>query len=189
MLIQEAIVIHKKKVIEFEEILESPQAKILILTGPPGSAKNTLIDVYCKKMENSVELTRFVDTKGQAMPDVYGEQSTFKNSSDPYPDDLENLLYFIRTKYAQAETTRPKAVMTSSFCKSKVAPTKPHTNPKPTITTDISNGQQSATKKKRILVINGLPECLKLFSSKKLELLRDFNSVLENVVLCKNNQP
>jgi hypothetical protein len=32
-------------------------------------------------------------------------------------------------------------------------------------------------------VLNGLPECLKIFTSKKMELLKDFNSVLENVVL------
>jgi hypothetical protein len=34
------------------------------------------------------------------MPDLYGETNTFRGSSDPYPDDLENLLYFIRSKYA-----------------------------------------------------------------------------------------
>ena len=35
---------------------------------------------------------------------------------------------------------------------------------------------------RKMLIINGIPECLKVFSKQKLILLKDFNSVLERVV-------
>lgn len=40
-----------------------------------------------------------------------------------------------------------------------------------------------------MIVINGLPECLKLYSDNKYKLLRDFNSVLETVVADQNRTP
>ena len=95
------MVVQKKKVSEFEAIVDNPHTKILILTGPPGCAKNTMLDVYgLHYRSKNIDLQRFVDTKGISMPDIYGETNTFRGSSDPYPDDLENLLYFIRSKYA-----------------------------------------------------------------------------------------
>jgi hypothetical protein len=92
-------VVQKKKLSEFEATVNNPLAKILILTGPPGCAKNTMLDVYSMK-HSEVQLVRFVDTKGLNIPDIYAENGTFSGTTDPYPDDLENLLYFIRSKYA-----------------------------------------------------------------------------------------
>ncbi len=58
----EELVINKKKVQEFIDIVEeNGGGGILVLHGPPGSCKNALINAFCS--QKSVKLVRFTDTK------------------------------------------------------------------------------------------------------------------------------
>ena len=66
----------------------------MIITGPSGCGKNTLLDLYCK--ENQLWAERFTDQKENHIYDVFGERTTFGRGEELYPDDLENLLYFLR---------------------------------------------------------------------------------------------
>lgn len=67
---------------------------MLILTGPSGSGKNTLIDLYSKKYE--IPVLKFIDQKQNHLSDIFGEKTSFKEGAEYYPEDLENLLYFLR---------------------------------------------------------------------------------------------
>ena len=41
--------------------MNNDKIRLLLFTGPTGSGKNSLIDVYCK--ENNIEVSRFRDEK------------------------------------------------------------------------------------------------------------------------------
>lgn len=43
------MIIQEKKIQEFSSILNNEKVKLLLVTGPPGCGKNSLIDLYCKK--------------------------------------------------------------------------------------------------------------------------------------------
>lgn len=91
----EELVMNKKKVQEFAEIVTDSKTKILILSGPPGSAKNTLVETFCT--QNEKELVKFSDHKNEYLPDVFGyDKNKQTNDGAFYPEDLENLLDFIR---------------------------------------------------------------------------------------------
>jgi ATP-dependent Lon protease len=42
------MIIQDKKIKEFSEIMQNPKAKLLLITGPPGCGKNSLVNLYCK---------------------------------------------------------------------------------------------------------------------------------------------
>lgn len=44
----EEMIIQDKKIKEFSEIMQNPKAKLLLITGPPGCGKNSLVNLYCK---------------------------------------------------------------------------------------------------------------------------------------------
>lgn len=101
-------------------IVQNPDVKILILTGQPGCCKNTLLDVYCK--ENRIKLIRFIDQKEEHITDVF-ERKTFAGTKESYPDDLENLLAFIKLNIiASTQGTKVSTTKTSRFCKTPIKP-------------------------------------------------------------------
>jgi hypothetical protein len=95
-------VIAKKKKEEFVQICKDDnRVKILMLQGPSGCGKNSLIN--CFGEQYNFEIVRYKDHKTKNVLDVYGTSATFGGSDDEmeqenqfYPDDLENLIYFIR---------------------------------------------------------------------------------------------
>jgi hypothetical protein len=67
---------------------------VLILTGPSGSGKNALIKSYCKKQGQKAifhkdELLSYVE-------DLYTVRKYVGTSNQLYPEDLDNLVSFIR---------------------------------------------------------------------------------------------
>lgn len=92
-MLQDELIIQKPKIQEFEQIMSNPQAKLLLFTGPAGSGKNSLIDVYCKS--HSIEVLRYKDEHESKFYDIEFDNGFMKDYS--YPEDLENLIYFIKT--------------------------------------------------------------------------------------------
>lgn len=43
------VIIQEKKVQEFSQIMQNDKVKILLMTGPPGCGKNSLINLYCQR--------------------------------------------------------------------------------------------------------------------------------------------
>ena len=86
------LVVAKKKVGEFVEAASN--AQILILTGPTGCCKNTLLKTYCR--QKGCQLLYFKDERTEHLDDLYGKHEFIPGTSKPYPDDLENLLFFIK---------------------------------------------------------------------------------------------
>ena len=91
----EELVVNKKKKDEFVEIANG--GGFLVLHGAPGSCKNALINAYCQ--QNGIKLVRHSDIKTQHLEELYGQKRAIAGygRSAQYPDDLENLIAFIRT--------------------------------------------------------------------------------------------
>jgi MoxR-like ATPase len=51
------MILQEKKVQEFLQILASEKVRILLMSGPPGSGKNSLIDLACKR--EGLEVLRY----------------------------------------------------------------------------------------------------------------------------------
>lgn len=93
----EELVINKKKVREFIDIIEEGAGGgFLVLHGAPGSCKNTLIRTYCQQY--GARLVEHRDTKTQHVEHVFGQKETVQGYQRlaQYPDDLESLMSFIR---------------------------------------------------------------------------------------------
>ena len=75
--------------------MESPQTKILVLTGTPGSGKNAMINAYGKT--RNVKVVRFHDVKGSSVKEVSEVKRFHDKEEEPYPEDLENLIFFLRS--------------------------------------------------------------------------------------------
>lgn len=93
------------------------------MQGPSGCGKNSLID--CIGEQNNFEIVRFKDEKTKLVSDVYGDPNAINSQEEDegapkwqYPDDLEQLLYFIRQnfKFSNQRTDQPTN-KTSAFSK------------------------------------------------------------------------
>ena len=77
----DAHVIAKKKKEEFVQICkEDKRAKILIIQGPSGCGKNSMIN--CFGEQYNYEVIRYKDHKTKNVMDVYGAADTFGGSED-----------------------------------------------------------------------------------------------------------
>ena len=79
--------------------MQSKQLKILIFTGASGSGKTTLIEVYCK--QNNLPLSTFKTSSLSRLisfEDALGLKHKFYDGDLSYPDDLDELIYFLSVK-------------------------------------------------------------------------------------------
>ena len=108
------LAINKQKVREFTKLVENPG--IMILTGPPGSCKNALINAYVSQFGH--KLSSYVDTNTLHVEDLYGAKEMVLGGRTYYPKDLENLIGFIR-KHSFSSTggtaTHRRPLMMSGF--------------------------------------------------------------------------
>ena len=96
--------INKKKKEEFVNICTNEaRVKILFLQGPSGSGKNSMID--CFGEQYNYEIVRYRDDKSKMVYDLYDDGGVEDPEDRFYPDDLENLIYYIRSN-AKASMTR-----------------------------------------------------------------------------------
>jgi len=51
------MILQEKKIQEFSSIMGNSKVKLLMMAGPPGCGKNSLIDLYCKK--NNFQVVRY----------------------------------------------------------------------------------------------------------------------------------
>ena len=76
------------------------------MQGPSGSGKNSMID--CFGEQYNYEIIRYKDEKSSVVEDVYGGNENLNDDDEDfkryYPDDLEKMLYFIRSIYKSSMT-------------------------------------------------------------------------------------
>ena len=112
--------INKKKKEEFvKTCLEDPTAKILVIQGPSGCGKNSLID--CFGDQYKYEVVRYKDTN-KTRYDAMDDRDTFGDGEKLdeftyYPDDLNSLIGYISglSKMANSKTS---ATTSFGFAKS-----------------------------------------------------------------------
>lgn len=94
--------------------MANDKAKFLLITGPPGCGKNTLLRLYCKKHNLSIvhykeeQDSRFMSESLDLVRDP---------SSASYPNDLENLNHFLRVSAKTQGSTQAGGIKVSSFNK------------------------------------------------------------------------
>ena len=105
------MVVQDKKVQEFSALMASDKVKLLLLQGPPGCGKNSLIDLYCKK--NNIQIIRYKEEQDSR----YLHDSLDMNKDNQnYPTDLENIIHYLRVNAKGSGTGVAKA---SSFSTAK----------------------------------------------------------------------
>ena len=71
------------------------RVKVLIIQGPAGCGKNSLIDCFGK--DRNFEIIRYQEQKSSNVIDVFGEGETCELDENRwYPDDLSALIGYIR---------------------------------------------------------------------------------------------
>jgi len=142
----EDLCIKQDKIDAFSDLVKT--SRILVLTGPSGCGKNSLIRTFSK--EENLVLKYHFDIKASWVDDLglnYDHDSIM-------PDDLQGLIGFIKEIKNGAKSTAQTEFKKSSFFKNNIQiPQKSHTN----------NAEKSQSKGS-IYVVRGLPECLKLSS-------------------------
>jgi len=88
--------------------------KLMLFTGPAGSGKNSLIDVYCKT--HFIEVVRYEDTFESKFYDFEMDNGMRKDFS--YPDDLTQLIDFINCNVDKSTNTIARPTF-SSFLSNK----------------------------------------------------------------------
>jgi hypothetical protein len=100
---------------EFDSIMNHDNIKLLLFTGPAGSGKNSLIDVYCQS--KGIDVTRYKDESESRFYDLEFDNGIGTDRS--YPDDLVNLINFINSQTIIQNHSSTARVKFSSFARSK----------------------------------------------------------------------
>eukprot|EP00347_Sterkiella_histriomuscorum_P005182 403357582 len=184
------LIIQKPKIQEFEKIMISDNVKLMIFTGPSGCGKNTLIDLYCQKhnIQKSVFQLESESKNYNFLQDNGIYQAKVGNLD--YPEDLESLIYFINSSTLSAQGSVSGTAKTGLKTTLKLSSfnTKPNrmshadTEMKSEDEMRPDNNLQQIQLNRKILVINSVPQCLSLFSARRRELLKDFQTCLLNVL-------
>ncbi|CDW87611.1 cell cycle checkpoint protein rad17-like [Stylonychia lemnae] len=189
------LIIQKAKISEFERLLNEQTLKLIIFTGPTGSGKNTLINTYCN--QNDIQLIRYKFQNESRYYDLEID-SGIRNFGQTYPSDLESLIYFIRTNVMVSSSNASAGLKRSRFASTKTTSTlggdQPVHKPDDECQFQLSYrmNQEYGTSpihQRKILVINGIPECLTMFTPRRFEFIRDFNQAVQNVVFSQNRTP
>ncbi len=73
--------------------MQNEKVKVLMLTGPPGSGKNSMVELYCKRY--NIQAIRYKDEQeSRNICDNLGITADYAANS--YPNDLESLIHFLR---------------------------------------------------------------------------------------------
>lgn len=178
------VIIQDKKVQEFISIVSNDKARLLLLSGPPGCGKNTLIDLYCK--QNNIQVVRYKDEQDSKY--VYDSLEIAKDpllrNQQAYPNDLENLIHYLRinAKAQSASAVSGQGLKTSSF--SAAAKKKPSLEE-----SKLSQRSSGKDSQRRVIVINGFLLCLKIFNPRRFEFIKDFNDALRTIVFSNGPTP
>ena len=158
------------------KVAENPG--IMVLTGTPGSCKNALIKAYASQFWH--KLTKYSETNTLHVDELYGSRTTVLGGRTWYPLDLETLITFIRkhTFAAASASVQKRPLMSSGFCSSGFS--RPKVQVKQSQNSHDPTKSQESIKpiEQQICLIQGLPECLKIVSSVRAQLLKDFNDAL-----------
>lgn len=104
--------------------------------------------------------------------------------NEKVPEELDNLIEFIKSN---SKTTKPAYFKTkaafSGFSTSKKSPEEMKKILQQDSIAKLQDGQ------KKILIVNGLPECIKVFHQRKNELINLFNQVLSDLVFSNVETP
>jgi hypothetical protein len=161
----EDMIVQDKKVQEFSSIMSNEKVKVLLMAGPPGCGKNSLLDLYCKR--HNIELLRYRDEQDSRF---VHESLDIARDFQSYPADLENIIHYLRVNAKQGQRTAA-AVKASSFAAKK----------QPLV--------EKQTAQRRVIVFTGFPLCLKIFNPRRFEFIRDFNEALKQIVFSRDATP
>ena len=127
--------LHHAKWKELDDFLKGHSKKFLILCGPTGCGKNSYIEAWAE--EKGMELKKV---------NYYWEMSIPDSKMSRHENDLSQVVHLLNTA--------GKSIVTSvkSNCFRKFA------------SLSISSPKTKQKKKAQVIVMNGLPECLKTWS-------------------------
>ena len=85
------LVVNPKKIEEFKQLVKN--CRLLIITGPTGSAKNTMVHTFAR--ENGIQVVVHKDDPDAFVDDLTPQQQTIGMSGQVYPEDVLKLRDFV----------------------------------------------------------------------------------------------
>lgn len=104
------------------------------------------------------------EQESRYMCDTLGIKSDTNHST--YPNDLENLIHYLRINAKAQGSSNAQSIKGSSFTTGKKIQ---------------QVNTESGQKQRRVIVISGFLLCLKIFNSRRFEFIKDFNEALKSV--------
>jgi len=179
------LVIHPKKIDEFIQLTKNPELKILIIQGPSGCGKNTLIETFWN--DNSLIAKRCKDVKLLQQDD----DLVFRKVKES--DDFISMMNFLSENYrSRPSNLRNGKKKISRFWKDfnkKMRVSLKNSQRNGNINQTHNNGNSQRNRngsihklQSKVLVFNGVPEWLKVYSIKKFEMLKEFQDRLSMII-------